>query len=46
MYYFIVNIVPADDLTPSGARASAGAVMTKLVSYICRGPALKGLKSK
>ena len=32
MSNFVVSTVPADDLAPTGARASAGTVMTKFRS--------------
>ena len=34
MLNFSVSIVPADGIAPLGARASAGALMTKLWSYL------------
>ena len=42
---FIVIIVPADALAPSGARASADTVMTMFVSHVYTGPALEGQTS-
>ena len=39
---FDVITVPADDLAPSGARTSAGAVMTKFPSHIYVRPVLQG----
>ena len=37
-----VNIVPADGLAASGARASAGTVMTKIMPLSYSGSSLKG----
>ena len=34
MAILVIITVSADDLAPQGARASAGAVVTKLMSYI------------
>ena len=46
--YFVVNTMPADDLAPTGARSSAGTVMTKfrfcnICIYIHTGMALEEL---
>ena len=42
MYNFVVSTVPADGLTPLGARASAGAVI-KFGFFIYKRMALEGL---
>ena len=40
-----ISIVSADGLAPSGAKASAGTVMTKFGSHRCMGLALKMVKN-
>ena len=43
MFNFTVSTVLADGLAPTGARPSAGTVMTILKSHICTGPAFEDL---
>ena len=37
---FTVSTVPADTLAPTGARASAGTVLTKVRSHFYKGPVI------
>ena len=43
MSNFVGCTAPADGLAPSGARASAGTVMTRFGSLIHMGPTLEGI---